>query len=164
MKMSRSNFIAFSALIGVIVWLSLTKSCGNVNTQDNGYDSLMTEIRDLKQSVSDRDTLLIVRDSVVYHTERLRETLREYRLTHDTLTKLILCDSIVVACDSMAYQYNRQDSIHRVQEHELKKIVSKQDTVIQFQASNINDLKRKNRVLKIVGGLIGAVLVSLAIR
>tara|TARA_R110000868_G_scaffold404164_1_gene682062 strand:+ start:1390 stop:1605 length:216 start_codon:yes stop_codon:yes gene_type:complete len=66
----------------------------------------------------------------------------------------------MVACDSMAYQYSRQDSIFREQVSDLKLVVSTQDSAIFDQSGQIKNLKRKNRVIKIGGGLVGSVLVA----
>ena len=159
--MNKTSVITIIALVGAVVWLSLAKSCGNVSTHNNGHDSLLTEIRDLKQSVSDRDTLIDrSHDTVMYRVKVVTETIREYRTLHDTIMRLMACDSIVKHCEILAVECVRNDSIHTVQTSELKQIVTKQDTVIQFQASDIEHLKRKNRVLKIGGGLIGSVLVA----
>lgn len=143
--MSKTSVITIIALVGAVVWLSLAKSCSapvSTSNEDRWHrlDSLM-------QSVAIRDTLLIRRDTVIYVTNTIHRLTTDYRNTTDTVTKLILCDSIVVACDSMAYQYNRQDSIFREQVSDLKLVVVTQDSVIVDQSGQIKKLKRNNRIL-----------------
>lgn len=112
---------AVLAVAVVLLWRSCSRSEIPVNSK---VDTLIREIEH-------RDTLLIERDSVVYRTERIRETVKEYRLTSDTITKLILCDSLAVACDSLAVQFSRQDSLYREQIVDYKAIVSLQDSIIK---------------------------------
>ena len=156
--MNKTSVGLIAVLIGIIVWLSLTKSCSAPVSTSN--DIWQHRIDSLLQTIDGRDTLLIRRDTVIYVTNTIHRLTTDYRNTTDTVTKLILCDSIMVACDSMAYQYSRQDSIFREQVSDLKLVVSTQDSAIFDQSGQIKNLKRKNRVIKIGGGLVGSVLVA----
>ncbi len=58
------------------------------------------------------DTLILHRDTVIEHVERLQSMIVKYQTITDTVTKLQMCDTIVVKCDSLAEQYRQQDSLH----------------------------------------------------
>ena len=143
--MSKTSVGLIAVLIGIIVWLSLQKSCSAPVSTSN--DVWQHRIDSLLQSIDGRDTLLISRDSVIYRTTKTKELITEYRYTSDTVTKIVLCDSIVVACDSLADQFVRQDSVFREQVSDLKLVVITQDSVIVDQSGQIKKLKRNNRIL-----------------
>jgi len=143
--MSKTSVGLIAVLIGIIVWLSLQKSCSAPVSTSN--DVWQHRIDSLLQTIDGRDTLLISRDSVIYRTTKTKELITEYRYTSDTVTKIILCDSIVVSCDSLADQFVRQDSVFREQVSDLKLVVITQDSVIVDQSGTIKKLKRNNRIL-----------------
>jgi hypothetical protein len=143
--MSKTSVGLIAVLIGIIVWLSLQKSCSSPVSTSN--DVWQHRIDSLLQTIDGRDTLLISSDSVIYRTTKTKELITEYRYTSDTVTKIVLCDSIVVACDSLADQFVRQDSIFREQVSDLKLVVVTQDSVIVDQSGTIKKLKRNNRIL-----------------
>tara|TARA_R110000822_G_scaffold72922_3_gene175279 strand:- start:9459 stop:9932 length:474 start_codon:yes stop_codon:yes gene_type:complete len=143
--MSKTSVGLIAVLIGIIVWLSLQKSCSAPVSTSN--DVWHHRIDSLLQTIEGRDTLLISSDSVIYRTTKTKELITEYRYTSDTVTKIVLCDSIVVACDSLADQFVRQDSIFREQVSDLKLVVVTQDSVILDQSGTIKKLKRNNRIL-----------------
>ena len=159
--MIKTNAFTLIAIVVIAVLLSHVKSCSNDSTQTNGYDSLLTEIRDLKQSVSDRDTLIDrSHDTVMYRVKIVTETIREYRTLHDTILRLQACDSMAKECELLAIDCVKNDSIHTVQELELKNIVTKQDTVIELQGYDIDKLRQKNRLWKMGSGIVGAWLIG----
>ena len=143
--MNKTSVITIIALVGAVVWLSLAKSCSAPVSTSN--DVWQHRIDSLLQTIDGRDTLLISSDSVIYRTTKTKELITEYRYTSDTVTKIVLCDSIVVACDSLADQFVRQDSIFREQVSDLKLVVVTQDSVIVDQSGQIKKLKRNNRIL-----------------
>lgn len=154
--MNRNNAPYLILIIALGLLLAYEKGCnsGEVVKSDEAWqhriDSIMNQI-------NWRDTILISRDSVVYRTAVLRETLRDYRLIHDTLQKIILCDSIVIACDSLASQFNRQDSIYREQIHDYSTIVANQDSVIFDQSGQIKKLKLRNKILVSLAAILSVV-------
>lgn len=155
--MIKNNVFTLIAIIVCAVLLSHIKSCSEPVTKPD--EAWQHRIDSLLQNVSGRDTLLIRRDTVIFVTNTIHRMSTDYRNTTDTITKLILCDSIVVACDSLAYQFNRQDSVWREQVSDLKQVVSIQDTVIQSQSGEIKKLKRRNRFLIGLSALLGVVAV-----
>lgn len=159
--MIKINPFALIAIVLVAVLLSHVKSCNNDSAKSDDYDSLLTEIRDIKQSVSDRDTLIDrSHDTVMYRVKIVAETIREYRTLHDTILRLQACDSMAKECELLAIDCVKNDSIHTVQESELNSIVTKQDTIIELQGYNIDKLRQKNRLLKMGSGIVGAWLIG----
>jgi hypothetical protein len=63
-------------------------------------------------------------------------------------------------CELLAIDCVKNDSIHTVQELELKNIVTKQDTVIELQGYDIDKLRQNNRLLKMGSGIVGAWLIG----
>ena len=143
--MKLHDYLFILALFGLLFFFIRTSQ--NDDQQSTDITPLQHQIDSLKGVISGRDSLIIQRDSVIRVTTRTKEIIREYHNTTDTITKLILCDSLAIACDSMADQYQRQDSIFRLQITDLKQVISKQDTVIQGQTLKLKKAQRTNHIL-----------------
>lgn len=103
------------------------------------------------------DTLILHRDTVIEHVERLQSMIVKYQTITDTVTKLQMCDTIVVKCDSLAEQYRQQDSIHREYVNDLQVIVSDKATEnAKLQKKN----RRKNAVIAALSGIIAGFTVN----
>ena len=142
--MNRNNVILPIILCGIIVFLLLRPTEVKV-------PNLGTAIDSLRNAIAARDTVIIPHDTVIYRTTKTREIITQYRTEYDTITRLQLCDSMTVLCDSLAIQFRRQDSVYVEQVGDLKEIVAKQDTVIQEQGRSIRKLKRQRFAL--LGGI-----------
>ena len=99
------------------------RSCGDVVP--------VGKVDTILQRIEYRDTLLIERDTVVYRTREVKNLITEYRTETDTVVKLQICDSLAVKCDSLADQFNRQDSIYREQISDYRRVVGVQDSIIK---------------------------------
>lgn len=103
------------------------------------------------------DTLILHRDTVIEHVERLQSMIVKYKTITDTVTKLQMCDTIVVKCDSLADQYRQQDSLHREYVNELQVIVSDKATEnAKLQKKN----RRKTAVIAALSGIIAGFTVN----
>lgn len=103
------------------------------------------------------DTLILHRDTVIEHVERLQSMIVKYQTITDTVTKLQMCDTIVVKCDSLAEQYRQQDSIHREYVTELGLINAQNVTELgQLKKKN----RRKNAVIAALSGIIAGFTVN----
>ena len=103
------------------------------------------------------DTIILHRDTVIEHVERLQSMIVKYQTIKDTVTKLQMCDTIVVKCDSLAEQYRQQDSLHREYVTELGLINAQNVTELgQLQKKN----RRKNAVIAALSGLIAGFTVN----
>ena len=111
--MNRGKDIILGGLIIFCIFIAIYLFPYKNAPQSNNTDKLIQSIDSLKQSITDRDTLFIPRDSVVYRTNTIKQQIERYYTTHDTIERLIRCDSIISECDSLADQYNRQDSLYR---------------------------------------------------
>jgi hypothetical protein len=104
------------------------------------------------------DTLILHRDTVIEHVERLQSMIVKYQTITDTVTKLQMCDTIVVKCDSLAEQYRQQDSLHREYVNDLQVIVSDKATEnAKLQKKN----RRKTAVIAALSGIIAGFTVNL---
>lgn len=103
------------------------------------------------------DTLILHRDTVIQHTEKLQSMIVKYQTITDTITKLQLCDTIVVKCDSLAEQYRQQDSLHREYVEELGLINAQNVTELgKLKKKN----RRKNAIIAAFSGLIAGFTVN----
>ncbi len=103
------------------------------------------------------DTLILHRDTVIEHVERLQSMIVKYQTITDTVTKLQMCDTIVVKCDSLAEQYRQQDSLHREYVNDLQVIVSDKATEnAKLQKKN----RRKTAVIAALSGIIAGFTVN----
>lgn len=103
------------------------------------------------------DTLILHRDTVIQHVERLQSMIVKYQTITDTITKLQMCDTIVVKCDSLAEQYRQQDSVHREYVNDLQVIVSDKATEnAKLQKKN----RRKTAVIAALSGIIAGFTVN----
>lgn len=144
--MNRSNYL-FLIMLFPLAFLLAPIICNKTSQQSNNTDKLIQSVDSLKKSITDRDTLFIPRDSVVYRTNTIKQQIERYYTTHDTIERLMKCDTIIRQCDSLAIQYNRQDSLFRKQVSDLKLVVNKQDTVITDLQHQLKRKKRTNRIL-----------------
>ena len=103
------------------------------------------------------DTLILHRDTLIQHVERLQSMIVKYQTITDTITKLQMCDTIVVKCDSLAEQYRQQDSLHRDYVNDLQVIVSDKATEnAKLQKKN----RRKTAVIAALSGIIAGFTVN----
>ena len=103
------------------------------------------------------DTLILHRDTVIQHVERLQSMIVKYQTITDTVTKLQMCDTIVVKCDSLAEQYRQQDSLHREYVNDLQVIVSDKATEnAKLQKKN----RQKTAVIAALSGIIAGFTVN----
>lgn len=103
------------------------------------------------------DTLILHRDTVIEHVERLQSMIVKYQTITDTITKLQMCDTIVVKCDSLAEQYRKQDSLHREYVTELGLINAQNVTELgQLKKKN----RRKNAVIAALSGIVAGFTVN----
>lgn len=103
------------------------------------------------------DTLILHRDTVIEHVERLQSMIVKYQTITDTITKLQMCDTIVVKCDSLAEQYRQQDSLHREYVTELGLINAQNVTELgQIKKKN----RGKNAVIAALSGIIAGFTVN----
>ena len=103
------------------------------------------------------DTLILHRDTVIEHVERLQSMIVKYQTITDTVTKLQMCDTIVVKCDSLADQYRQQDSVHREYVNDLQVIVSDKATE---NAKLQKKSRRKTAVIAALSGIIAGFTVN----
>lgn len=163
-----ASAILLSLWATVMVLVVLSRHGCNDNATPSNADSviqrLTIENNILKEAVSRRDTILErSHDTVVYRIREVHETIRDYRLVHDTLLKLQICDSLVEDCETLAAECEENDSLHRAQEKDLKKIISKQDTIITVQATEIVSLKKKRNMWKAATAATAAALTAILI-
>lgn len=111
------------------------------------------------------DSILIPRDSVENGTRIVNNIVIEYRTTTDTLYKLQLCDSLATACDSLANQYNRQDSLFRLQIESYSNLVNDLDSanallagMVEEQGEKVDKLRRRNR--RLIGVTVATICVE----
>lgn len=115
------------------------------------------EVRVERDVIVKYDTLILHRDTVIEHVERLQSMIVKYQTITDTVTKLQMCDTIVVKCDSLAEQYRQQDSIHREYVTELGLINAQNVTELgQLKKKN----RRKNAIIAAFSGIITGFLVN----
>ena len=81
----------------------------------------------------------------------------KYQTITDTITKLQMCDTIVVKCDSLAEQYRRQDSLHREYVTELG-LINAQNVAELQQVQKKN--RRKTAVIAALSGIIAGFTVN----
>jgi hypothetical protein len=105
---------------------------------------LEQRIESLRNAINNRDTLIVHRDTVIRQTSRIKELTREYYTKIDTVLKLQICDTLAVACDSLADRYREQDSVFRAQIFDYRHLVSKQDSSIE--------LLKKQRTRRFIAG------------
>ena len=103
------------------------------------------------------DTLILHRDTVIEHVERLQSMIVKYQTITDTVTKLQMCDTIVVKCDSLAEQYRQQDSLHREYVTELG-LINAQNVAELGQVQKKN--RRKTAVIATLSGIIAGFTVN----
>ena len=151
MKPNLNSILLFAVII-LLGWLILR---GEDRTVDNVST---TEIDSLKVETGKRDTVLMMyHDTVIYRTNQVKSTIVEYRIETDTILKLQLCDSLADQAEKLAVECRELDSLHIIQETDLKSIIGKQDTVIQTLTVDNKKLRRNNRIL---GGI--AILATIA--
>lgn len=103
------------------------------------------------------DTVILHRDTVIEHVERLQSMIVKYETITDTITKLQMCDTIIVKCDSLAEQYRQQDSLHREYVTELGLINAQNVTELgQLKKKN----RRKNAVIAALSGIVAGFTVN----
>lgn len=142
----------------------LDRGCGGREKFDVATDSLLQEIKDLKEKVAGRDTLLMESsDTVIYRVREVRSTIVDYRTETDTVLKLMKCDSLADRAEKLARDCERNDSLHWAQENDLKDIVAKQDTVISDQGSELKDERRRSRRWKWVSAGAGVLVLGLVL-
>lgn len=133
-------------LVGVVLAciILFTKQCDTTPPVDNS--ELIKRIDSLKNNIRHRDTLIISRDTVINNVRNIKETIKEYYTTTDTVEKIVICDSLVKSCDSLASQYLQQDSIFRAQIYDYRTLVETQDSVITILKTDIDRAKRKGNI------------------
>lgn len=115
------------------------------------------EVRVEREVIVKYDTLVLHRDTVIEHVERLQSMIVKYETITDTVMKLQMCDTIVVKCDSLAEQYRQQDSLHREYVNDLQVIVSdKANENAKLQKKN----RRKTAVIAALTGIIAGFTVN----
>jgi hypothetical protein len=132
MKQASTWLIFLLAL--ALVAMSVTRSCTQANDGLNKakYDSLITAISVKMDSVNARKEIMQTSsDTVIYRSNKVKEIVREYYTIHDTISRLIYCDSLAEECEELAYDCAINDSLHRKQEVDLGAVISKQDTLIK---------------------------------
>ena len=138
--MKRFDIYFAGVLVVLCVWF--IRTCEKQPSVD--MKPLEQRIESLRNAINNRDTLIVHRDTVIKQTSRIKELTREY-ITHvDTVLKLQICDTLAVACDSLADRYREQDSVFRAQIFDYKQLVSKQDSSI--------DLLKKQRTRRFIAG------------
>lgn len=85
----------------------------------------------IREQIVQRDSFLIPFEVVKDRTHEVKTIIKEYYTETDTVLKIQICDSMAVKCDSLASQFNRQDSIFREQIVDYKLLVAVQDSMIK---------------------------------
>ena len=138
--MKRFDIYLVGVLVVLCVWF--IRTCEKQPSVD--MKPLEQRIESLRNAINNRDTLIVHRDTVIRQTNRIKELTREY-ITHvDTVLKLQICDTLAVACDSLADRYREQDSVFRAQIFDYRQLVSKQDSSIE--------LLKKQRTRRFIAG------------
>jgi hypothetical protein len=126
--MKRFDIYLAGVLVVICVWF--IRTCEKQPIVD--MKPLEQRIESLRNAINNRDTLIVHRDTVIRQTNRIKELTREY-ITHiDTVLKLQICDTLAVACDSLADRYRTQDSVFRAQIFDYRQLISKQDSSIEL--------------------------------
>lgn len=126
--MKRFDIYFVGVLVVLCVWF--IRTCEKHPSVD--MKPLEQRIESLRNAINNRDTLIVHRDTVIRQTNRIKELTREYYTKIDTVLKLQICDTLAVACDSLADRYREQDSVFRAQIFDYKQLVSKQDSSIEL--------------------------------
>lgn len=114
-------------VVGACIAVLFMDRCNGRQSVDN------SKVDSIKVEIQKRDSLIISRDTVIYRVKEVKTLITEYRIETDTVLKLIKCDSLAIACDSMASQFSRQDSLFREQITDYKAIVSVQDSLLKIK-------------------------------
>jgi hypothetical protein len=138
--MKRFDIYLAGVLVVLCVWF--IRTCEKQPSVD--MKPLEQQIDSLRDAINKRDTLIVHRDTVIKQTSRIKELTREYYTKIDTVLKLQICDTLAVACDSLADRYRKQDSVFREQIFDYRQLVSKQDSSIQ--------LLKKQRTRRFIAG------------
>jgi hypothetical protein len=138
--MKRFDVYFVGVLVVLCVWF--IRSCEDNKRVD--LSGIEQRIDSIKRAINSRDTLIIHRDTVIKQTSRIKELTREYYTKIDTVLKLQICDTLAVACDSLADRYREQDSVFRAQIFDYTHLVSKQDSSIE--------LLKKQRTRRFIAG------------
>jgi hypothetical protein len=138
--MKRFDIYFVGVLVVLCVWF--IRSCEGPQPTD--LTPLKDQIDSLRNAINKRDTLIVHRDTVIRQTSRIKELTREYYTKIDTVLKLQICDTLAVACDSLADRYREQDSVFRAQIFDYRQLVSKQDSSIE--------LLKKQRTRRFIAG------------
>jgi hypothetical protein len=138
--MKRFDIYFVGVLVVLCVWF--IRTCEKQPSVD--MKPLEQRIESLRNAINNRDTFIVHRDTVIRQTNRIKELTREYYTKIDTVLKLQICDTLAVACDSLANRYREQDSVFRAQIFDYKQLVSKQDSSIE--------LLKKQRTRRFIAG------------
>ena len=138
--MKRFDIYFVGVLVVLCVWF--IRTCEKQPSVD--MKPLEQRIESLRNAINNRDTFIVHRDTVIRQTNRIKELTREYYTKIDTVLKLQICDTLAVACDSLADRYREQDSVFRAQIFDYKQLVSKQDSSIE--------LLKKQRTRRFIAG------------
>lgn len=165
--MSKNNYrLAVIVSLLIVLFLMINHSKGPASEPNDSYviQKMSSKIDSMMNVIKSRDTLIVSRDTVVYRTNKIKEIIKEYSTTTDTIIKIKLCDTLAVKCDSIASQYSRNDSLFREQVKSYKSIVSAKDSIINNQQKDIAKLGRRVKFAAAVSAIAAAAITTIILK
>lgn len=165
--MSKDNYrLSVIVSLLIVLFLMINHSKDPVSSPNESYviHKMSHKIDSMMNVINSRDTLIVSRDTVIYRTNKVKEIIKEYATTTDTIIKIKLCDSLAIRCDSIASQYSRNDSLFREQVKSYKNIVSAKDSIINNQQKDIAKLGRRVKFAAVASAIAAAAITTIILK